>query len=289
KYRSISRATPRILQRDLALTLPEELPDQPELTDAQVQAAIRYNSASYREDSIRLIQDLVGAGQTGSFDETTVRLVAKIQSDFGLVPVDGKVGPDTYNLLIRELQAEGTTPGTCLTLFQLIGPEPLTFFRNSPTSGTIGSRFFIKARFDPRCNCGDFEYRQYIAGNVELHDVAGPVFNLNSRFAVPGGLPATLTEDGDSTIPAGNALHNYGHRSFIGNPNCDQYLPDRRTGCEYESCDFPELTPIPAAVGDTGDRYEWIMRFRGTINRKGQGVVEEKYWAIRGTIVLPHP
>ncbi|MGB9176376.1 MAG: DUF4157 domain-containing protein, partial [Methanoregula sp.] len=42
KYRSISRATPRILQRDLALTLPEELPDQPELTDAQVQAAIRY-------------------------------------------------------------------------------------------------------------------------------------------------------------------------------------------------------------------------------------------------------
>ncbi len=223
------------------------------------------------------------------FDETTVRLVAQIQRDFRIVPADGKVGPNTYDLLIRELQAERTTPGTCLTLFQIVGPEQLTFFRNSPTQGTIGSRFYIQARFDPRCSCQEFEYRQYIADNVELHDASGAVSNLNNRFVVPGGLSAALKEDGDNTRPSGNALHNYGHRDYIGNPECDRYLPNRRTGCIYEGCDFPELGPIPAASGDAGDRYDWLMRFRGIITRRGHGVVEEKYWAIRRSIVIPPP
>jgi hypothetical protein len=219
-----------------------------------------------------------------------VRAIARIQRDFGL-RADGKVGPDTYDLLIRELQVEGAPPENCLTLFQIVGPEPLAFFRSAanPSQGTIGSRFFIKARFDPRCNCEDFEYRQFIAGNVELHDVAGPTFNLNSLFLVPGGLSSTLQEDGDTSIPAGTAGHHYGHRSDADNPgdDRDRYLPDRRTGCEYAGHDFPELGPLPAAPGDAGDRYEWTMRFRGVIKRKGHGVVEEKYWVIRGPVVIP--
>jgi peptidoglycan hydrolase-like protein with peptidoglycan-binding domain len=280
----------QIVQRDLALEPPVVVPEQPELTDAQAQAAIRYNRASYGVDSTRLIQDLVGVEQTGTFDEATVRAIARIQRDFGL-QADGKAGADTYNLLIRELQAEDAAPETCLSLFQIVGPEPLRFFRSTtnPNQGTIGSRFFIKARFDPRCNCEEFEYRQYIAGSVDLHDVAGPTFNLNSYFIVPGGLSSTLKEDGDTSIPAGVAGHHYGHRRHADNPgdDRDRYLPDRSTGCEYAGHDYPELGPLPAAAGDSGDRYEWTMRFRGVITRSGHGVVEEKYWAIQDTVVIP--
>jgi hypothetical protein len=278
-----------VIRRDLALTPPENVDDQPDLTPEQVRRAIRFNQSTYDEASTSLIQDLVGAQQTGAFDETTVRLVATIQEDFGL-EADGKVGADTYDLLIRELQAEGTTPGTCLTLFQIVGPEPLRFFRNSPTLGTIGSRFFIHIRFDPRCNCEDWEYRQQIAGNIELHDNSGAVFPLNGMFAIPGGgLTAAFREDGDTTVPAGTAGHRYGHRDATPNPadGRDRYLPDRPTGCQYEGVDFPELPLIPAAPGDRGDRYDWTMRFRGRIIRRGHGTVMEKFWRVQGNIVIP--
>ena len=148
--------------------------------------------------------------------------------------------------------------------------------------------WFMRARFDPRCNCEDFEYRQYIAGNVEHHTAAGVVTNLNHLFVVPGGLaPGALKEDGDTTIPAGTAGHNYGHRSAPPSPgpSHDRYLPNRRTGCEYSGRDLPELGPIPIGPANSGDRYKWLMRFRGVITRRGHGVVAEKYWAIRGPIV----
>ena len=279
-----------IIQRDLALEPPTGVPEQPELTDEQVQAAIRYNRASYSAESTRLIQDLVGAEQTGEFNEATVRLIARFQQNFGL-RADGKAGPQTYNLLIRELRAERVTPTTCLTLFQIVGPRPLRFFRLSPETGMIQSHFRVRIRFDPRCTCRDWEYRQYIAGSVILHDVAGPMFNLNNRFShLPAGmLTGTWREDGDTTIPANVAGHHYGHRNYAPNPGDgrDRYLPNRRTGCRYEGYDFPELSPIPAAPGDSGDRYQWNMRFRGVIIRRGRGMVEEKYWVIKGTVIIP--
>lgn len=281
-----------IIQRDLALQPPEEVPDQPELTPERVERAIRYNRASYSEDSTMLIQDLVGAEQTGEFNKETVRLIADIQRDFGLES-DGKAGPNTYDLLIRVLQAEGGEPTTCLTLFQIVGPEPLRFFRISDTQGTIGSRFYIRIRFDPRCNCEDWEYRQYIAGSVVLHDLtSGTDFPLNAHFDVPGGLTSSFTEDGDGEVPVGVAGHHYGRRAYANNPddmNRDRYRPTRRTGCIYEGVDFPELTPVPATSGDTGDQYEWLMRFRGVIRHRERGVVQEKYWAIRDTVTIPAP
>jgi hypothetical protein len=264
-------------------------------SDAQVAESARaVNAKAYTIGKDVVFQDLVGVNVTGTFDETTVRAIAHIQRTFGLGS-DGKVGPNTYDLLIRELQAEHTAPGTCLTLFQIVGPEPLRFFRSTTNlnHGTMGSRFSVRARFDPRCRCGNFEYRQYIAGSVVLHDLktpltAAPVI-LNNRFNVPGGLAGALREDGDTNIAPNVAGHHYGHRYYADNPsdNRDRYLPDRRTGCEYEGYDFPELGPIPAAAGDAGDRYEWTMRFRGVIKRRGRGEIEEKYWVIRGPVVIP--
>jgi hypothetical protein len=299
------------VMRDLAQVPPESVPEQVELTAAQIQAALRYNRASYDEASTRLIQDLVGAPQTGTFDELTVRLVALIQRQFGLVPADGKVGPDTYDFLIRELQAEGVTPGTCLTLFQIVGPQPLTFFRTSPTAGVINSRVEVHARFDPRCTCGDFEYRQFISGHVELLETARPgvtppatsgcatlastlpgiwVWDLDGCFQIPGGgLSRRWREDGDVAVPAGVAGRRYGHRS--ARPNSadrrDVYSPDRATGCVYEAFDVPELAPVPATPADSGDVYDWEMRFRGVIQRSDGTVVAEKWWSIIRTLPIP--
>lgn len=284
------KAQPGTLWRDLALRPPDEVEDQPELSEERVRRAIRLNRASYDEESTRLIQDLVGVDQTGTFDEATVRAVAWMQERFGL-EADGKVGPDTYDLLIRELQAELATPGTCLTLFQIDGPEPLALFPvpGRANAATIESRFFIRARFDPRCKCEDFEYRQYIAGTVILDDISGVREDLAGRFAIPGGgLPTTLREDGDVAIPVGVAGHRYGHRDARPNPSDqrDRYFPDRAAGCEYAGHDFPSLGPIPAAAGDAGDEYIWNMRFRGVIIRRGHGVIAEKYWSIRDTITI---
>ena len=300
-----------VVMRDLALEPPEDAPEQRELTAAQVQAGLRYNRASYDGESTRLIQDVVGAEQTGSFDEDTVRLVALIQRQYGLVPADGKVGPDTYDFLIRELQAEQATPGPCLTLFQIVGPQPLQFFRTSSTRGVINSRFEIHARFDPRCNCGDYEYRQYIGGHVELLETAQPgvtppatsgcavldsvlpgiwVWNMDRCFQIPGGgLTRRMKEDGDVAVAAGVAGRRYGHRSARPNPadGRDVYSPDRATGCIYEGFDVPELSPVPATPGDSGDVYDWDMRFRGVIQRSDGTIVAEKWWNINSTVAIP--
>jgi len=299
------------LMRDLAQEPPPAMPEQRELTADQVQRAIRYNRASYDEESTRLIQDIVGASQTGRFDEETVRLVALIQRQFGLVPADGKVGPDTYDFLILELQAESVTPGTCLTMFQLVGPQPLTFFRTSSTRGSIQSRFDIHARFDPRCNCGDYEYRQFISGHVELLEAAQPgitppatsgcavldsvlpgvwVWNMDGCFQIPGGgLARRMREDGDTGVAPGVAGRRYGHRSARPNPtdHRDEYLPDRATGCSYHSFDVPELAPVPATPADSGDVYDWDVRFRGVLQRSDGTIVSEKWWNIISTLTIP--
>ncbi len=263
--------------------------ETPLLDAGQVERAIRYNRASYEEGSIRLLQERLGLEQTGTVDEELVQAIARFQDRNSHEKVDGKAGPITFDEIVAEMAAEGVAPGTCLTLFQLIGPEPLTFFRHAadPTKGTIGSRFYIRARFDSRCDCSQFEYRQYIQGNVELHDVHGGVFPANHFFRITGGLPSTWTEDENTDIAAGTAGRHYGHRGFSGNPVYDQYLPQRRTGCEFRSEDFPELGPIPAAPGDSGDRWEWLMRFRGVIWRRGHGLAAEKYWVIRGPVIVP--
>jgi hypothetical protein len=300
------------IQRDLVTEPPEDVPEQRELTPAQIQRALNYNRASYNEESTREIQDIVGGPVTGRFEEETIRLIALIQRQYGLVPADGKVGPNTYDFLIRELQAGGAPPTDCITLFQMVGPQPLAFFRINATSGTIQTGFDIHARFDPRCDCSDFEYRQFIAGHVELTEplAAGRVAPATSgcavRTATPPGmvvwsmdgcfgnlpagrLTANMQEDGDTSIGANIAGRHYGHRSARPHPTDrrDRYLPDRATGCTYEGFDVPELGPIPAGPLDTGDVFDWETRFHGVIQHRDGTLVSEHWWSIIDTVVIP--
>lgn len=310
-FAPLSLAAP-VIQRDLVTEPPENVPEQRELTPAQIQRALNYNRASYNEESTREIQDIVGGPVTGRFEEETIRLIALIQRQYGLVPADGKVGPNTYDFLIRELQAGGAAPTDCLTLFQMVGPQPLTFFRANANSGTIQTAFDIHARFDPRCDCSDFEYRQYIAGHVELTEPLAPgrvppavsgcavrtstppgmvVWSMDGCFGnLPAGrLTANMQEDGDTSIGANIAGRHYGHRSARPHPTDrrDRYLPDRATGCQYEGFDVPELGPIPATPLDTGDIYDWETRFHGVIQHRDGTMVSEHWWSIIDTVVIP--
>ena len=54
------------IQRDLAIEPSNPLAEQPVLTPRQIQDAIFFNNERYNESSIRLIQDIVGAGVTGT-------------------------------------------------------------------------------------------------------------------------------------------------------------------------------------------------------------------------------
>ncbi len=260
------------------------------LSPARVEAAIRYNRASYDEDSTRIIQSLVGVPETERFDEATVQAIARRQRSAGLA-VDGKVGPDTYDRLLAERRPEVEGSEDCLTLFQVVGPLPLQFVRDAkkPDAGRFESQFLVHARFDGSCDCGDFEYRQYIAGSVVLTDNHGGRVNMNHLFKIPGGLNTTLREDGDTTIPAGVAGHHYGHRNYGDNSSDpgDVNRPNRAAGCAYAGSDVPSVGPVPAAPGDAGDIYDWDLRYRGIIIRRGYGLVTERYWAIRETGVIP--
>ena len=275
------------IQRDLALTPPNPDVAEPVLSDAETRDAVDFNNRRYGSDVIRLIQDVVGAGVTGTMDEDTVRLIALIQAQFNLAGVDGKVGPDTFDLLVMELSAESAPTDTCMTMFRIRGPRtPMDLRVAGLGLANIFSRFDVEARFSPRCNCSDFEYRQFICGTVN-RTRAGVVTNLNNLFTIPGGgLPACpgWVQDGNTTQPQNGR---YGHRNHAPRAN-NRYLDDSgsvdmRSGCLFQAFDIPGLWSIPVV---SGDQYDFNMRFFGDIQRGG-GRIERKFWALRDTVTIP--
>jgi hypothetical protein len=103
----VERGGPR-LARDLAIEPTVPNTPEPVLTDAQVQAAVRYNAFRFKDPySIAVVRDLVGVPRFPAVsDEDLARAVARYQADFGLTP-DGQAGPGTTLRLTAELRAEG--------------------------------------------------------------------------------------------------------------------------------------------------------------------------------------
>lgn len=275
------------IQRDLALTPPNPDVAEPVLSDAEIRDAIDFNNRRYRSDVIRLIQDVVGAGVTGTMDEDTVMLIALIQAQFNLADVDGKAGPDTFDLLVRELSAESAPTDTCMTMFRIRGPRtPLDLRVAGPGLADIFSRFDVEARFSPRCNCSDFEYRQFICGDV-TRTTGGVTTSENHVFSnLPAGQLLSCPdwrEDGDTSVPI-----RYGHRSAVGRVE-NRYLDDagnvdQANGCTFESFDVPGIWGLTAV---SGSQYDFDIRFFGDVRRKGVGRIERKFWALRDTITIP--
>jgi hypothetical protein len=283
------------IRRDLA-TPPPDVPAgaQPDLTPAQIQDAIRFNSGFYDDANTKLIQSILGGGVTGRWNADTILAIASTQEEYGFKK-DGKVGPDTFDFITRELTAEGASTDTanCLTAFRVINFPVLGAATPGPGGTTrIQGHHKVEARFSSRCDCSQFEYRQFIAG-VATGSRGGVIQNLSGQFShIPGGsLPVAMVEDGNTTCPSTN----YGHRAQPGQASdttrCgeDHYTDEDGTanqasGCRYRGEDHPEITVTGLQTGDTVDL---LVQFRGEIRRAGTVVATRSWTDIDTSVVTP--
>ncbi len=294
----------RVVQRDLSIEPTHRAEPLRRLSAGQVRRAIRFNTNRYDPDSIRLIQQVVGGDATpqGAMTESIVRSIAILQRDFGL-PQNGQVGPRTFALISRLNRASSapTGPGDCLTRFSVATVNNFQAeYTSNPVVRDILARFIVQARFEPRCRCQDFQYRQYICGTVSRQPppvaMGGPALQtptpMNGAFSrIPGGrLPrcggAITHEDGDTSAGSGVGP-NYGHRTQ-GQGSNDRYLPNRANGCEYRGYDVVGLRNISLAAF-IGHTYRFDLRFRGEIIQQHQGAsrqVAERQWRLRRNVTL---
>jgi hypothetical protein len=285
------------IDRDLATPRPRERPRaQPDLTDEEIRAAIEFNSARYDDANTKRIQDLVGAQRTGVWDAATIRLVARLQEEFGLTK-NGQVDHETFRFLQREQQLEGapTTAERCLTAFGVtVSPvqQSISAAAGGVNTLSLVGHHQVEAEFSARCDCRKYQYRQFIEGTAvgargaQTQDLAG-LFSL-----IPGGrLPATFQEDGNTNW----ASPNYGHREQAGQATTDatnaenHYIDDagatdQARGCRYRGEDFPKATVNGLRSGDV---VTMQVRFRGEIQRDGTPV-QTKTWAdLNENVTIP--
>jgi hypothetical protein len=277
------------IQRDLATPLPDEpAPEKPDLTDAQIQAAIAFNRARYDGANTRLIQDLLGGPVTGVWTEENILAIAATQEQYGLRK-DGMVGFETFRFLNNEERLEGlsTSTANCLTSFRVIGPDAPAIRRTSPTECDLSGHFRTASQFSSRCHCSEFQYRQFIRGHW-LRNRGGVITDQSGDFtSLPAGnLTPGFQEDGDTTdVPV-----NYGHRDqpaeaapenhYIN----DRLNDDQANGCRYKNEDSPGG---PITDCQPGDIYDVDINFRGEIQRNGTPIESKNWAAIRGLFVAP--
>jgi hypothetical protein len=273
------------LQRDLA-TPPPAVPAaaQPDLTPAQIKAAIAFNRARYNETSTRLIQDLLGGPVTGVWTEENIEAIAATQNEYGFKK-DGMVGPRFFRFLDEEVRREklSRTDKNCLLAFRVIN-SPQTVGPVVGGSRSITGNFLVRAQFSRHCGCADYEYRQFIRGHWR-RERAGVVTDLGGTFTTQpaGRLNAAFDEDGNTAA----AALNYGHRDqsdeAINHYLDDTGAVDQANGCIYES----EDTPGGADTVLPGDIFDIDVNFRGEIQRTGR-VVRTLHWtAIMGRFPVP--
>ncbi len=290
KVSAIQNSSENKIQRDLATPPPAVAPAaQPDLTDTQIQEAIRFNNVRYNSTGIRLIQNLLGGPVTGSWTEDNIRAIAATQEQYGLTK-DGKVGANTFRFIDTEARNEGLakTDANCLTSFFIDRRRENIAPRNN--GATMTRQFFMNAQFPDYCDCSDFEYRQFIRGHFN-HERAGVVTDEGAWFAnLPAGrLNAAWQEDGHTGVPSVN----FGYRNRATSPD-DRYLnnagaEDRANGCIYRGEDTPggNYGGWNVANPRTGDNLDILVQFRGEIQRNGRVVRSREWTALQRRFTLP--
>ena len=281
------------IRRDLATPLPGVAPSaQTDLTPEQIQRAIAFNTSRYDSANTLLIQRILGGPQTGVWTEDNIVAVAATQEQYGLVK-DGMVGFNTFRFLNNEEQLEGlsTRTANCLSSFQVIGPDVPTFGRNpaDATQCMVGGHFRTHSEFSTRCDCSQFEYRQFIRGHF-LRNRGGVVTDLSGIFAnEPSGNLAPAFQEDQGLTDAGD-LVSYGHRgdeNFVDPESRyinDRLADDHLNGCRYRNEDFPGATVNDCQAGDV---FDVDMSFRGEIQRNRTPVESKQWTAIRGNFTAP--
>jgi hypothetical protein len=284
------RASPQAaVQRDLATPPPEPAPAaQAALTQAQIDAAIRFNRAAYDAARTKQLQDLIGTESTGTWTDADILAVAALQEEYGLHK-DGMIGPRTFEFLDRETRREGLarTDANCLLAFNVAVDNP-------PPGAVVGGErrvpghFTMRAQFSNYCGCADYEYRQFIRGH-KRRTRAGVVTDLGAEFAsLPAGrLTPDFREDGDT---ADAVAVNYGHRGQ-GNEAFNGYFDDpngatadQAAGCHFIGSDNPRATFHGVVAGDVLDV---LVAFRGEIRRRGTPVETQFWTAINNRFTVP--
>ena len=283
---SPATAPPGRIQRELATPLPETTPEaQTDLSERQIRLAIVHNSARYQRPDIEHIQDLIGTETTGRFNRDDILAIASIQEEYGLHK-DGLLGPETYRFLDHEQALEGTgDEDDHIISFAVIGPDRPTI-NIVPTGSTfafsIRGHFRVEAMFPSRGNTGQYEYRQFIQGWLNVMRGTTTQDMATAFNKIPGGqLPFNFVEDGNTSWP----MVNYGHRNRPGQANTtsnnaeNHYTdPDgtenQASGSVYKGEDFPGCRINNL---NSGDNINISVEFRGEIRRNGR-VVRTKRW-----------
>jgi hypothetical protein len=262
----------------------------PLLTDAQITDAIRYMRNQYARQSVDFLRRRFGLEGGNTIDRELILAIAEFQSGTQSsdqpLTVDGKLGPDTFN----QLHAEGGELMQDVVMFEVMSPLSgrMTIDRQANGVTDMLGHFTVEIHLPPGAEAADFEYRQYICGNVEtLPTSAGPtdpMVDLAALFTVPGGLNRipTYSEDGNTTLNA-----RYGHRNHAARPE-SRYLNsdgavDQRNGAIFKSFDFPGIT---GRITNTGELYDFDFRFMGQIRHRDRGVVATKFWSVKENFTI---
>lgn len=251
------------------------------LTEDQIKKAIRYNRFMYPPAQMRMLQNGLSVSVTGSSNRETALAVAQYQSTQGLT-IDGMAGPLTFAAVHADSAITGKDD---LMLFSVDVRSGLSLTTGGGTMDMLG-HFNVDVHLPPN-NCEDYEYRQYICGEVEFQAAGGTTFtSLNGIFTTqPGGsLPhiPNFHQDGNTTLG-----RRYGHRNRPATPE-NRYVDatgnnDQTHGCRFRGEDFPGIT---GRVVNSGEVYDFDLRFMGEIRHKTRGRVAERWWNIQDTFVI---
>jgi hypothetical protein len=173
---------PPDVQHDLVRQPPGRIGEPPALTEDQVNEAIDFNTRRYTERSIRALQAIVGASQTGIVDADTVHMITEWQADFRL-EVDGKIGIRTLRPIVQEVIAEGDRLGAIWLIIDghnlsTQGLDSIRYDRgladdNAVTSGSIPGRSTVRV--------GPAAFAQGYEGLV--HTIAHELDHVQRRLA----------------------------------------------------------------------------------------------------------
>ncbi len=251
------------------------------LTNDKIRSAIRYNRFMYPPAQLRLLQKALHITETGRSDENTAIAVAQYQHIQGLT-IDGKAGPATFAMIQADTSITGKED---LLLFSVNVREGIMLTTGGGTTDMLG-HFNVEIHLPPG-NCEDYEYRQYICGEVDFLPANAtpttPFTSLNNLFTTqPGGsLPhiPNFHQDGNTTLNA-----QYGHRKKPALPE-NKYVDgagniDQRHGCTFLGEDFPGIN---GRITHQGEIYDFDLRFLGEVRHKARGRIAERWWNIRST------
>ncbi len=248
------------IQRDFAIEPPNPTANPSALTHAEVQDAIRYNTAKLRSADAALlstVRDVLGISRNPPvIDEDFVNAVARWQVVNNILPADGKLGPDTAAPLFRELRAEGLSTES-RTLASLVrrgrvrtGP---TYTPHGVVAAPAGAGrhvpFAMAAEFEHDPLNGIWasccEVRQEIQWNAAM----AASFAATGDPVPHGGFPAVHPADRRIEDRNDTDTIRYGHRTgFGGGVGGNRYLNaagnlDQANGRTFEGHDDPHMFP----------------------------------------------